>query len=161
MQVTLKDFLEVVAPSASLIFASWIFLSFLQTRYTSACSLYRSLIEIHRQNHSQDDEHQRNVSSQIALYKRRCQQMRAATNLGVIAALLLIIAIICAVLEIVTDVAVFRPIGVTSTLLGFFLLVVAAAFVIMENSQIQYTLSSELEELPELQDKVREVRGWN
>src|SRR3954470_17003472 len=96
-----KDFLEAIGPSASLIFASWIFLSFLQTRYTAAYERYRSLIDERRQNLTQkpdegvtdEDRHQRSLGGQIGLYRRRCEHMRLATNIGVIAAMLLIITI--------------------------------------------------------------------
>ena len=44
MDFELKDLLEAIGPNATLIFAAWIFLSFLQQRYTAAYDRYRALV---------------------------------------------------------------------------------------------------------------------
>src|SRR3954462_9829864 len=85
----LKDVLTAVGPTASLIFAAWIFLSFLQQRYTTAYERYRSLISEYRQGNLQD-QRKRSVRDQILMYKQRCEQMRLATNIGVIWAIRLL-----------------------------------------------------------------------
>jgi hypothetical protein len=85
----LKDLLQALGPTASLIFAAWIFLSFLQSRYSAAYERYRSLLDEFRQ-HSNRDRRRESLHEQILEYKRRCEQMRRATNLGVIAAICLI-----------------------------------------------------------------------
>jgi hypothetical protein len=83
----LKDLLEAIGPTASLIFAAWIFLSFLQARYTTANERYRSLLDEFRQ-HTSQDARRSSLRDQITEYKRRCEQMRLATNMGVSAAIL-------------------------------------------------------------------------
>src|SRR3954462_6929975 len=71
MDFELKDLLEAIGPNATLIFAAWIFLSVLQTRYTGAYDRYRALIEGYR-NSSGDSARRRSLVQQIDLYKRRC-----------------------------------------------------------------------------------------
>jgi hypothetical protein len=41
----LKDILTAVGPSASIVFAAWISMGYLQQRYSAALERYRSLIE--------------------------------------------------------------------------------------------------------------------
>jgi hypothetical protein len=77
----LKDLLEAVGPTASLIFAAWIFLTFLQARYTAAYERFRALIAELR-SHRGQDQRRTSLRQQILLYKRRCEQMRLATNIG-------------------------------------------------------------------------------
>jgi hypothetical protein len=164
MQFTMKEFLEAIGPSASLIFASWIFLSFLQTRYTAAYERYRSLIDERRQNLKKkpdegvtdEDRHQRSLGGQIGLYRRRCEHMRLATNIGVIAAMLLIITILCGGLQVIApDAAVIRVVGATAAVVGLAMLMVAAAFVLLENSLIRHAMDDEPADLPELESQQR------
>jgi hypothetical protein len=89
----LKDLLQAVGPTASLIFAAWIFLSYLQARYTAAYQLYRSLIAEFRSHH-EPDERRASLHAQIREYRRRCELMRRATNIGVASAIVLISALI-------------------------------------------------------------------
>jgi hypothetical protein len=84
LEFQLKDLLQAVGPTASLIFAAWIFLSFLQSRYTSAYERYRSLLQEFR-THEAKDRRRETLQDQILEYKRRCEQMKTATNIGVIA----------------------------------------------------------------------------
>jgi hypothetical protein len=48
MEFKLKDVLDAVGPTASLIFAAWIYLSFLQQRYSSGYQNYRDLVSMYR-----------------------------------------------------------------------------------------------------------------
>jgi hypothetical protein len=86
MDFELKDLLDAIGPSASLIFAAWIFLTFLQARYTSAYDRYRGLIEKYRAG-VDDKTEKHNVADQVLLYRSRVEQMRRATNVGVVAAI--------------------------------------------------------------------------
>lgn len=45
MNLDLSKVLTTVGPAASIIFAAWIFVAFLQTRYDAAVERYRDLIE--------------------------------------------------------------------------------------------------------------------
>src|SRR3954462_13167604 len=93
----LKDLLEAVGPTASLIFAAWIFLSYLQARYTAAYHLYRALVAEFR-SHDEHDKRGRSLRAQIREYRRRCELMRSATHIGVLSAIVLISALIAGVL---------------------------------------------------------------
>jgi uncharacterized membrane protein YraQ (UPF0718 family) len=161
MEFELKKFLEAVGPSASLIFASWIFLSFLQTRYSAAYDRYRALVDERRQHLQQGNQqnnpnihknaHQQSVHRQIEIYRKRCEHMRLATNTGVIAAILLIITIIAGGLQVLLPHAeVLRFIGAGSALIGLTLLIVAAAFVVLENTLIKHVMDDEASDLPDL-----------
>jgi hypothetical protein len=150
----LKDFLEAVGPTASLIFASWIFLSFLQSRYTAAYERYRAMLDEHRENGARNDRRQKSLARQIRLYKQRCEQMRVATNIGVVAAMLLIVTIVSGGAQVVVpDVRFLRFVGAGSAMLGLVLLIVAAAFVLRENSLIQRAIDDETSDVPELFDE--------
>src|SRR4051812_14667638 len=158
MQFQMKDLLEAIGPSASLIFASWIFLSFLQARYSSAYDRYRALIQERRERLRADgdepqgscDRHQQSVTGQIALYRRRCEQMRLATNIGVAAAILLIMTILAGGVQVVLPQARFLSyVGAAGALLGLLLLILAAVFVLMENVLIQHAMNDEAADLPE------------
>jgi hypothetical protein len=71
----LKDLLEALGPTASLIFAAWIFLTFLQSRYTASYERYRTLIDEFR--HHDNRDHRRNsLRDQILEYKLRCEKKR-------------------------------------------------------------------------------------
>src|SRR3954471_7606792 len=132
MQFTMKDLLQAIGPSASLIFASWIFLSFLQTRYTAAYERYRQLIQERREQLHGDGEepgggdrrHAGSIRDQIELYRRRCEQMRLATNIGVAAAVLLIVTILCGGMQVVMPhAALLSYVGALGAFLGLALLV--------------------------------------
>src|SRR5215210_4820578 len=95
MDFELKDLLEALGPTASLIFAAWIFLSFLQSRYTAAYERYRALISEFREG-LEDARRRHNIRDEVMLYKKRVELMRRATNIGVAAAILLISTLVSA-----------------------------------------------------------------
>jgi len=154
----LKDLLEAVGPTASLIFAAWIFLTFLQARYTAAYERFRSLIAELRSHGEQDQRHS-SLQNQILIYKQRCEQMRLATNIGVISAILLITALICAALGTMYDtVSAFKYSTACCAVIGLALVIWAAALVLAENYHVQQLLESDLSDVPELVDQVRNGR---
>jgi hypothetical protein len=154
----LKDLLEAVGPTASLIFAAWIFLTFLQARYTAAYERFRALIAELRTHRDQDDR-RASLRQQILIYKGRCEQMRLATNIGVISAILLITALICAALGTMDDtVSAWKYLTGCCAIAGLLLVIWAAALVLMENYPVQRLLESDLSDLPELVDDVRRER---
>jgi hypothetical protein len=53
-----------------------------------------------------------------------------------------------------------RYIGVASTLIGLLMLIAAAAYVVLENTQIQHALDGELADLPGLRNEVARKRTW-
>jgi Protein of unknown function (DUF2721) len=154
----LKDLLQAVGPTASLIFAAWIFLTFLQSRYTSAYEYFRALIAEFR-THREQDQRRASLRHQILIYKRRCEYMRLATNIGVTSAILLITALICAALGTMYDtVSAWKYLTAACAIIGLLLVIWAATLVILENYALQRLLESDLSDLPELVDSVREGR---
>ena len=150
MNFDLANVLKVVGPNSALIFAAWIFMGFLQQRYIAALDRYRSLISSYRDGGLNETRAQ-NVSDQILLYKVRCELMRKATNLGLIAAILLILTLIGGAID-----AIFKsaaPVKYMSTMCalgGLALIILAAVLVIKENTIIQRAIDSELLDVPEL-----------
>jgi Na+/H+ antiporter NhaB len=146
----LKDLLQAIGPTASLIFAAWIFLSYLQQRYSGAYDRYRNLVEEFRA-HGDHDERRRSVLEQILEYKRRCQQMRLATHLGLLAAVILISSIISAALCVMTDdFAAFKYLSAALAIVGLLIVIWAALLVIIENWRLQLIIDSDLSDRPEL-----------
>jgi hypothetical protein len=146
----LKDLLEAVGPTASLIFAAWIFLTFLQARYTAAYERFRALIAEFR-THREQDQRRASLRHQILIYKRRCEQMRLATNIGVISAILLISALICAALGTMYDtVSAWKYLTACCAIAGLLLVIWAATLVLVENYHVQRLLESDLSDIPEL-----------
>src|ERR1700712_916899 len=92
LNFALKDLLEAIGPTASLVFAAWIFLSFLQSRYVAAFERFRELTDEYR--NGVEGRRGQSIRTQIQLYRRRCDWMRWATNLGVISEILLIATLI-------------------------------------------------------------------
>ncbi|MDB5758227.1 MAG: conserved rane protein of unknown function [Burkholderia sp.] len=155
MDFELKDVLEAIGPSAALVFASWIFLGFLEQRYVAAYERFRKLVEEYRANQSSENRH-RNLKDQIQVYRVRCDQMRIATNLGVIAAILLLTSLICGGLEaIFGSIAPIKYLGTAGALVGLLVVIAAAMYVIRENTLIRDMLGSEIADLDDVTDPGR------
>jgi hypothetical protein len=77
MQFEMKDVLSSAGPAASLIFAAWIFLQLLNSRYDAAFDRYRSLVSEYRdkQQERPDDQRKRAFASRYCCTRsaaRRC-----------------------------------------------------------------------------------------
>jgi hypothetical protein len=154
----LKDVLQAVGPTASLIFAAWIFLSYLQQRYSSSYERYRALIDEFR-HHPEKDQRHASLLEQILEYKRRCQQMRLATHIGLLAAIILISSIIFAALNMIDDdIAAFKFLSAGLAILGLLLVIWAAILVILENLRLQLIIDSDLSDVPELEQAAHDPR---
>jgi hypothetical protein len=154
----LKDLLQAVGPTASLIFAAWIFLYLLLQRYIASYERYRSLIDEFRQQVSEEkqdnqDERSRNLPEQILQFKERGEKMRLATNVGVGSAITLISGLICAALgTMVQGVALFKYLTAFCAVTGLALVICAASLVIAENSKVQRIMDSRVADLRDLKD---------
>jgi len=89
----LSEVLKAIGPSASIIFAAWIFLDFLQTRYDSAIQRYQELLQTYRSGDVSEERAPR-VRDEIKVYARRCRLMSLAVSLGLVGAILLVTTII-------------------------------------------------------------------
>lgn len=150
MDFTAKDFLQAVGPPASLIFAAWIYMSFLQQRYLSAFSTYRALLDGYREK-EMSEQRRANISQQILLYKQRCEIMRRATDIGLVAAIFLILTLISAAFDVMFPGITFLKYAISiCAITGLTLVIIGAALVIKENTVIHTALDSELADIPEL-----------
>jgi hypothetical protein len=142
-----KDVLEAVGPTAGLVFASWIFLSVLQQRYVSAYERYRALVSEYREK-DPEGQRRRSLETQIRNYKRRCECMKRATNVGVVAAILLILTLVAGALNVMLpELGFIKYAGAACALLGLLLVIVGAVMVILENGLLQRSIDSELSDL--------------
>src|SRR3978361_552843 len=87
MNFELSDVLKAIGPAASIIFAAWIFMGFLQQRYDAAIDRYREVVAQYRLP-DMGDVRRANIRDEIARYKRRCELMTTATLVGLVAAIL-------------------------------------------------------------------------
>jgi hypothetical protein len=148
----LKDLLEAIGPTASLVFAAWIFLSFLESRYVACFERYRELANEYRSG-GPEDRHA-SVKAQVRLYRRRCEWIRLSTNIGLVSAVLLLFTLIFAGLNVVFSGHSWLPAGAAvCSIVGLLLVVIAAAIVIIENTLIGSALRAEVADIPELADK--------
>jgi len=162
MNFQLKDVLSALGPTASLVFAAWIFLNFLQSRYSSAYDRYRALVSEYRERGDNWPSAQRReqMVDQIWGYKRRCQQMRIATNIGVTAALVIISGLIVGALQLTLLPAdALKMVSVLCIVAGLALVMIAASFVLVENTEVKQAMESELMDLPEMAERLRKEGG--
>jgi uncharacterized membrane protein YraQ (UPF0718 family) len=150
MQFTLSDLFKAIGPTASIIFAAWIFMGFLQQRYDAAVERYREMIGKYR-DVKQTDDRRGNAKDQIMRYKRRCELMNYACITGLVSAIMLLLTLIVGALDVILPgYAVLKYVGAGTSLLGF-ALVIAAAFLVIKESVISFRqLSEELLDVPEL-----------
>jgi hypothetical protein len=155
MSFELKDLLQAIGPTASLIFAAWIFLSFLQQRYTTAYELYRALLSELRQ-HKEQDPRRASLCGQIMEYKHRCEQMRLAAHIGLLAAIALISTIVMAALNTIDDrLVALKYLAALLSVVGLLLVIWAAVLVLIENLRLQRIIDSDLSDIPELVEAAR------
>jgi hypothetical protein len=150
-----KDLLEVIGPNATLIFAAWIFLSVLQTRYSAAYSRYRGLIETYRSENPQGARRE-SLRDQVLLYKLRCERMRHATNVGIGSAVLIVSGLIMGGLGVIFgDNAFFKSATAVLLLAGLAAVIWAATGMWRENLEIEQAIEQEPSDVPELADAIR------
>jgi hypothetical protein len=149
MSFTMKDLLAAVGGNAALVFAAWIFMTYLQARYTAAFNLYRTLIGSYRDG--LEGTRKDSVAQQILLYRKRCEQMRRATSLGMVSAIFLLLALLCGGASVLFPGAVaLNYVGAACILLGLSSVIGAAVYVLRENASIRRALDAELATVPEL-----------
>ena len=148
--VQLSDFLKAIGPNAAIVFAAWIFMGFLQQRYDSAVDRFRDAVGDFR-SHAHKGDRSHNLKDQILLYRRRCRLMGWATLVGLVSAILLISSLIFGGLDVI---APHRPWilfgGVSTSFLGFALVITAAAIVIVEGLIVNRQLDDETRDVPDL-----------
>lgn len=150
MNIDLPNILKAIGPAASIVFAAWIFMGFLQQRYDSAVERYRDMVEKCR-NGDVPDMRRDNIEDQVLAFRHRCELMAHANLVGLISAMLLILTLILGELDIIfPDVKILAYLGAGSALIGFALVIVAAGFVVREGFITRRQLISELLDVPDL-----------
>ena len=154
MQFELKEVLEAVGPTASLVFASWIFMTFLQARYSAAYERYLDMIEEFRTG--RDTTRRDLIGSQIRLYRKRVEHMRWATSLGLAGAIFLLLTLISGALDAVfKGNPLLKYVGLAGTVIGLVMVIASALLVIIENTSIRHAMDEEVKDVPELADTAR------
>lgn len=157
MDFELKDVLAAVGPNAGLVFASWMFMHLLQGRYSSSYERYRSLIDNYRQG--ADGRRKETIRDEIALYRRRIDCMRRATDFGLYAAMLLIGTLIIAVADAIFKGTLFlKYAGAATAVAGLCMVIWAAALVVKENRLLKMPLDREVDDMPDLDRHMQEHR---
>jgi hypothetical protein len=150
MQFQLSEFLKAIGPNASIIFAAWIFVSFLQARYDSAVDRQRALIEEYRGG-NQSAERGKAAKRQIEVYARRCMLMSHALTVGLISAIFLLVALIGGGLDVIfSHIRAIALICSIAAIFGLALVIVAAALVVFENAGTPTQIRKELEDIPDI-----------
>ena len=152
----LGDILKAIGPNASIVFAAWIFMTFLQQRYDSAIDRYRAAVGDYRSN-DHDGDRAGNLKGQILTYQHRCKLMSWANLIGLVAAILLIAALIFGAIDvIVPKVSLVVVAGTAAAIVGFLLVIIAAIIVIVEGRTVYRQLNDELRDIPDLAGATKE-----
>ncbi len=148
--IQLGDVLKAIGPNASIVFAAWIFMGFLQQRYDSAIDRYRGAVGDYRSG-DHDAARSDNLRDQVVAYRRRCRLMGLALLTGLFAAILLIASLMFGALDVIVPrVPVIAWGGTVAALLGFALVIAAASIVVRESGLVTRELDNELRDVPEL-----------
>lgn len=145
MDFKLKEIMDAVGPSAALAFAAWLFLQLLQQRYTSAYTRYRDLVDSYRTG--LDGKRRDVIKGEIFLYRKRVLYMLYGANIGMVAAILLLLALISSGLDAVFKADWLKYIGAGGIIVGLSLVVVSCVIVMVENTLIKGPIEAELEDV--------------
>jgi uncharacterized membrane protein len=125
-------------------------------RYSSAYEHYRKLLAELRQ-HREHDYRRTSLEDQIIEYKVRCEQMRKATNFGVVSAILLISALVFAALgTMFSTVSIWKYLTAACAIIGLLLVICAGAFVILENHGLKRIFDEALSDIPDPAKRARD-----
>src|SRR3978361_700248 len=159
MNFELSDVLKAIGPAASIIFAAWIFMGFLQQRYDAAVGRYRQAISDFRTGDHPPDRHD-NIRDQILVFKRRCELMNYACMAGLVAAILFLLTLIAGELDvIIPNNALLAIIGSISAFGGLMLVIAGSVLVLMEASYAHRQFDAELLDVPDLARKTGQQPG--
>lgn len=127
--IRLSEVFKAIGPNASIVFAAWIFMGFLQQRYDAAINRYPSAAGDYR-SETHDDSRGDYLKIHLLKYRDRCIVMAWSTIVGPVSAILLIAALIFGALDVIApENVIITAGGVASLILGFVLVIVAAIIV--------------------------------
>src|SRR6185503_4337977 len=125
-------------------------------RYSSAYEHYRKLLAELRQ-HREHDYRRTSLEDQIIEYKVRCEQMRKATNFGVVSAILLISTLVFAAFgTMFSTVSIWKYLTAACAIIGLLLVICAGAFVILENHGLRCIFDEDLSDIPDPAKRARD-----
>ncbi|XYJ12005.1 hypothetical protein ACSUZJ_08445 [Telluria sp. B2] len=124
MDFKLKKMMEMVGPSAALAYAAWRLMQLLEQRHDAACTRYRELVEAFRQGAAGD----------IGLCRTRTMHVLNATNIGMMAAFLLLLSLTISTLDAVFKADWLKLFGAPLNMLRLLLVIPAAILVIVDNT---------------------------
>lgn len=151
--VQLSDILKAVGPNASIVFAAWIFMGFLQQRNEGAIGRYKQAVGDYRSN-KHDGDRADNLKAQVLAYRQRCRLMSQASLVGLVAAILLISSLIFGALDVILpNTAAITVCGIVTSIGGFVLVIVAAIIVIIEGRIVERQIDDELRDVSILADE--------
>lgn len=149
----------MIRPAASILFAAWIFIGFLQQRYDAAIERYRACIAEFRGS-DMSNERRCNFQEQVLIYRPRCKLISYSSMTGLVLAIVLLLALISGELSIVSPaIDGLKYVGAVAAMLGFVLIIVAAVLVIVESTITHRQIASELMDTPELARSVGQEPG--
>ncbi|MGY3506948.1 DUF2721 domain-containing protein [Bradyrhizobium sp. USDA 4471] len=150
MSFHLSEILKAIGPSASIIFAAWIFVGFLQQRYDAAVDRYRQTISDYRSGEHPADRRD-NIQDQILVFKYRCQLMSYACFTGLLSAILFLLTLVSGAVDVIIPGSKFLQVfGTVALLGGFGLVILATVLVILEGAYTHRQLDAELLDVPDL-----------
>jgi hypothetical protein len=159
LNIDIASVLKAIGLGASIVFAAWIFMGFVQQRYDAAVDRYRGMTGAYRSSELSETR-RGNMRDQIGVAKRRCELMHHATVIGLISAVFLILTLIFAAIGMIfTGASLLVYASTLSMIIGFVLVVVAAFYVLVESSIVRRQLVAELLDVPDLAGTVGEEAG--
>lgn len=151
--IELSEVLKAIGPNASIVFAAWIFMGFLQQRYDSALNRYRDAVGDYR-SHKHDAARADNLKAQLLAYRRRCRLMSRASFVGLVAAIFLISSLIFGALDVMLpQTAIITVGGIVTAIGGFILVIIAALIVLSEGRVVERQIDDELRDVPDLAEE--------
>ena len=138
MDFKLKKMMEMVGPSAVLAYAAWRLMQLLEQRHDAACTRYRELVEAFRKGAA-------GKRRDLGICRKRAVHVLNATNIGVMAAFLLLLSLTISTLDAVFKADWLKLFGAPLNMLRLLLVIPAAILVIADRMLAQKRREAELD----------------
>lgn len=159
MSIDIGSILKSIGPGASIVFAAWIFMGFVQQRYDAAVDRYRAMTGQYCSG-EESGTRQSNLKDQIRTVKRRCELMHYANTTGLLSAILLIFTLITASLGMMfTRISLFVYASAFAMIGGFALVMIAALCVLVESTIVRRQIDGELLDVEDLAQSTGQQAG--
>jgi hypothetical protein len=143
VEVDLKDVLNAAGPTATLLFASWIFLGYLNSRLSDS-----------QKRFNDHDARHKSIYDQIKQNRKRCDLLFLATNDALRGAYFMFATIATGIISIATQQPPWLCIfNLCCALSGLVFLVLSVGKALAENKLLHQSITSEVADVPEFADK--------